>query len=129
MKKNKKNYTTHTVKAFNIHVSEDNMIIETLTKDWQLTVTNMTREYSMISYLIADNYMDSVELYCQALQTARLIFSDATLIWDIISISDKYLANQEYTEAENDDEILLEEKVLQGKNIQAINEHIEHGKK
>ena len=129
MKKNKKNYTTHTVEAFNIHVSEDNMIIETRAKDWQLTVGNMTKEYGVMSYYIAENAMDLVELFCQALQTVRLIFSDATLIWDIISISDKYLANQEYTEAENDDEILLEEKVLQEKNIQAINEHIEHGKK
>lgn len=129
MKKNKKNYTTHTVEAFNIHVSEDNMIIETRAKDWRLTVGNMTKEYGVMSYYIAENAMDLVELFCQALQTVRLIFSDASLIKNVLAMTDIYLSNQQYTEAENDDEILLEEKVLQEKNIQAINEHIEHGKK
>lgn len=126
MKKNKKTYQLN---AFNIHVSDDNMVIETRDRDWQLTVANTTREYSMLSYLISDSYMDSVELYCQTLQIARLIFSDATLIKDIMAISNKYLESQVYVEAENDDEILLEEKVLHEKSIESINEHIEHGKK
>lgn len=129
MKKNKKKIATYELNAFNVHVSEDNMIIETRAKDWQLTVTNMTREYTMISYLIADSYMDSVELYCQALQMTRVIFSDATLIGDVQAMAKKHLETQEYIEAEDDDEILLEEKVLHEKSIEAVNEHIEHGKK
>ena len=105
MKKNKKTYQLN---AFNIHVSDDNMVIETRAKDWRLTVANTTREYFMLSYLIADSYMDSVELYCQTLQIARLIFSDATLIKDIMAISNKYFPSNETTSV-----ITLDPKVEQ----------------
>lgn len=103
---------TFELDAFKILVSNEWLTIKARVGDFEYKVRFDTRDYAFMKHLLDSNMMDEVNVMCQTLMSARLIFADikGNCIKSILQMATDYGKSEGYLE-EDDSEILKEEKI------------------
>ncbi|MEG1289550.1 MAG: hypothetical protein RRY36_05285 [Bacteroidaceae bacterium] len=107
-----------------IRVTPDLIDIETKNKDWKIQVSNRTKEYGFISYLINKNDMHALETQIVAMYYTRMVATDGEFLKIFMNLCHEYIKTKNPSEiSEKEDAVILaEEKVMALKTPEAIEE-------